>query len=96
MKSQRLKDVYFARSVDGRRPGLGRGLWELWKRVARRIADVQARGILSVVYFLVLAPFAVIVAHGRDPLALKPTSPHGWRPRPEAKVATLERARSQS
>jgi hypothetical protein len=33
-------------------------LWQRWKRVARVIANVQARLILMVFYFVVLLPFA--------------------------------------
>jgi len=36
-----------------------RRLWEGWKRVGKRVADVQSRLLLSIFYFAVLAPFAL-------------------------------------
>jgi hypothetical protein len=50
--------------------------WSRWKSIAHKIGDFQARGILSVFYFIVLAPFALGVKILSDPLQLK--SPKGW------------------
>jgi hypothetical protein len=77
------------------RPGALRRLWEGWKRLGRKLGDVQARLLLSVVYFTVIAPFALAVRWAGDPLAIKRGSPRGWRPRPPAPPLTLERARRQ-
>ena len=47
------------------------------KRLLRRIADVQARLILALLYYTVLAPFALAVRFaGRRP-------PRGWQRRGE-------------
>jgi len=72
-----------------------KSLWEAWKRVARKIGNFQARVLLFVFYSLILAPFALAVRWGSDPLALKPGSPRGWRDRPETRVPALQQARSQ-
>lgn len=53
-------------------------LWQRWKRVARRIADFQARLLLSVFYFLFFAPFALLVRWFSDPLLLKKNKPPEW------------------
>lgn len=66
-----------------------------WKRIARYIARLQARLILFLFYFLVLAPFALLVRWFSDPLGLKPGAPKGWQPLPERDAASLERARKQ-
>jgi hypothetical protein len=34
-----------------------RRLWEGWKRMARRIGDLQARVMLTIFYVVILAPF---------------------------------------
>ena len=73
-------------------PMLLRRLWEGWKRVGRKIGDFQARVLLTVFYFVVLAPFAVIVRWKADPLGLKRGV--GWSPVVRAGDA-LERARRQ-
>ena len=73
-----------------------RRLWEQWKRIARRIGDVQARVLLMIFYLVVLAPFALIVRWATDPLAIKPGTPRGWRTRREERGSLLERATKQS
>lgn len=55
-------------------------LWEWWKRVGKRIADFQARVLLTVFYYVVLGPFALVV-RWMDPLAIKARAPRGWRSR---------------
>lgn len=70
-------------------------LWQGWKRFGRRLGDVQARLLLTVFYFVVVAPFALAVRWGGDPLALGPRAPRGWRERHEAAGSAMERARRQ-
>lgn len=60
-----------------------RVMWEFWKRVGRKIGDVQARILLTVFYVVVLGPFAVVLRWTGDPLALKPGTSVGWRVRNE-------------
>ena len=63
-------------------------------RVLRKIGDVQARIILAIFYFVVLAPFALFVRWTRDPLALKPATRKGWLPR-KAEEDVAARAKEQ-
>lgn len=70
------------------------GTW--WRRVARRIGDVQARLLLTVFYFVLLAPFALAVRLGADPLALKLGAGRGWRARQERPGSVMSRATQQS
>ena len=70
-------------------------LWHGWKRVGKKIGDVQARVLLTVFYFVVVAPFAVGITLLGDPLALKPRTPRGWRPRAAPPGSPLERALRQ-
>lgn len=73
-----------------------RQFWETWKRFGRKAGDVQARFFLSVFYFAVLAPFALIVRWAADPLAIKPGSARGWQRRPDpAQRNPLDGARRQ-
>jgi len=69
--------------------------WAAWKKIARRIGDFQARVILTVLYFIVIAPFALAVRRLADPLAIKPGSPKGWQPRREAGLAHAQAAARQ-
>jgi hypothetical protein len=72
-----------------------RELWEGWKKVARKIGDFQARVLMTIFYFVLLAPFALIVRRTSDPLAIKAGTERGWGVRQSAPEYTLEMARKQ-
>ena len=60
--------------------------------IAHVIGNFQARVLLTLFYFAVVPPFAVIVKLAKDPLGLRP--PRGssfWSPRSEADPATARR-----
>ncbi len=70
-------------------------LWAQWKRFAQKLGDLQARLILTLIYFLVLGPFGLIVSGLRDPLKVKrPPQTSIWLPRPP-ESGSLENARRQ-
>ncbi len=75
--------------------GVFRGLWEAWKRVGRRVADLQGRLLLTIFYFIVVAPFALVIRWWSDPLAIKAAARRGWRPRGDEQGTPLERAKTQ-
>ncbi len=58
------------------------GIVGRFRALSRRIADVQARLLLTVFYFVVLAPFALGVRALSDPLRLRSGTGPGWLPRP--------------
>lgn len=72
-----------------------RRLWEGWKRVGRKIGDFQARGLLILFYFVFLAPFALAVRWGSDPLTIKAGSPRGWRLKKDEAGTLTEQATKQ-
>ena len=78
-----------------KRPSIPRRLWEGWKRFGRKVGDVQARGLLILFYFVFLAPFALVVRWGSDPLAIKAGTRKGWRPRIDETGSPTERATKQ-
>ncbi len=79
-----------------KRPGAGRSLWEWWRRAGKAIGDIQARVLLMLFYFVILAPFALAVRWGSDPLTLKAGAPRGWHPtRGEETNSLLDRATRQ-
>lgn len=80
---------------DPNRPTRWRRLRERWKRIGKAIADIQARALLILFYFVVLAPFALAIRWGSDPLAIKAGAPTGWRPREDEKGTPMERAARQ-
>ena len=75
--------------------GAARAVWRWWTRVARRIGDVQARILLSVFYFVILGPFALVLRR-KDPLAIRPGAPRGWRRREGLGHPVAGQARRQS
>jgi hypothetical protein len=71
-------------------------LWAAWKRIARKIGDFQARVLLTIFYFVLLAPFALIMRRTSDPLAMKAGAQRGWHVRPNAAPDySLEAVRKQ-
>lgn len=61
-----------------------RALWARWKVVARGIGNFQARVILTLFYFVVVPPFALLLRLRRDPLRLRPQAGGFWVPRADA------------
>ena len=70
-------------------------LWERWKRTARKVADVQARLLLTIFYFVFLCPFALLVKWFGDPLMLKRTEPPQWVNSTSSSETHLDRAKRQ-
>jgi hypothetical protein len=70
-----------------------RRLWQGWKRLGRKIGDFQARVLLTVFYFVILAPFALAMRWLADPLGLK--RPGGWLAVNVPAGTALDRARHQ-
>ena len=58
----------------------GRRVSAAWRRLARTLGDANARLLLALFYFVVLAPFALLLRWRADPLGLKAGAPRGWRP----------------
>jgi hypothetical protein len=70
-------------------------VWEAWKSFGRKLGDFQARLILSLFYFIIIAPFSLLVRFFSDPLSLKPGTARGWIIRSDTKRTELERATEQ-
>jgi hypothetical protein len=70
-------------------------LWNKWKAFGQRIADLQARILLTLVYFIIVAPFGLLVRLFSDPLVLKHNPQRSmWFPKHNPEQ-TLESARRQ-
>jgi hypothetical protein len=78
----------------GKKNGL-KELWAAWKRIARKIGDFQARILLTIFYFVLLAPFALIMRRTSDPLAMKTGAQRGWNVRQDASDYSVEAVRKQ-
>jgi hypothetical protein len=76
--------------------GIVRKLWERWKQIARKIGDFQARALMTLFYFLILGPLAMVLRWRSDPLAIKAGTPRGWRDREARAGGPMEHARRQS
>jgi hypothetical protein len=75
--------------------GLVRTFWERWKQIARKIGDFQARALMTVFYFLILGPVALVLRWRSDPLAIKATTPRGWNIIERMEGAPMEHSRRQ-
>ena len=83
-------------SPSGTRPGrrLMR-LWGRWKIVAHAIGNFQARVILSLLYFLLIPPFGLLVRIFMDPLQLRQARRESFWLTTLRKVHGLTEARKQ-
>ena len=71
-----------------------RSAWGAWKRFGKKVGDLQARVLLTLFYFVILAPFGLGM-RAADPLGLRRRGA-GWRVRPAEPAADpLTRARRQ-
>jgi hypothetical protein len=75
--------------------GLFLRFWKRWQSIGKKIGDFQARLLLTLFYFLVLGPFALLLRIASDPLGIKPKSPRGWQVKPGRPGSAVERARNQ-
>lgn len=83
--------------TSSQKPGFFRRLWEGWKKIALIIGDFNARVILTVFYFVLLCPFAIMLKLFTDPLEIKKKEHVGWHEKKEdADITPLERAAKQS
>ena len=73
---------------------LARRIWARWKSIAHKIGNFQARLILILFYFLILAPFALIVKKS-DPLGIRKSAKHGWLERTSTQPPSIEKALRQ-
>jgi hypothetical protein len=55
--------------------GLARAAWHAWKARAHDIGEFQSRVLLTVFYFTVLVPFALLTRLFSDPLRLRRGTP---------------------
>jgi hypothetical protein len=58
-----------------------RSLWTRWKVIAEKIGHFQTKVILTLAYFVVVAPFALVVRISRDPLGLRGFDGSNWVPK---------------
>jgi len=71
-----------------------RRLWAGWKRFAERLGVLQSRLLLVLLYFVVVAPFALLVKIAKDPLRMRRIGGSNWIARP-ASSTDLERSKRQ-
>lgn len=76
-------------------PALWVRLWTRWKRFGHRIGDFQARVILTLIYFVVLAPYGVVVRLFGDALDVRRTERTTMWIRRKKEEPTVEKARRQ-
>jgi hypothetical protein len=69
-----------------------RKIWHAWKRFGQFLGDLLGRTVLTIFYFTLFVPFALIVRLFMDPLALRPRSATKWLDR-KTQDLTLEDSR---
>jgi hypothetical protein len=67
-------------------------VWARWLVIAHIIGNFQARVLLTIFYFVIVPPFALIVKTAKDPLGLRqPRTESFWTPRAAADPAAARR-----
>jgi hypothetical protein len=69
--------------------------WIWWKKIARIIGDFNARVILTLFYFIFLAPFGLAMRFLADPLAIKNKSAPLWGTKSSSEEPLMEQAKKQ-
>ena len=67
-----------------------RALWQGWLIIARKIGYFQSQLILALVYFVVVAPFALAVRMFKDPLNLRRGGSWNWFSQDDRPTPTLD------
>ena len=70
-------------------------IWEVWKVVAKKIGDFNARVILTVFYFVLLAPLALVIRKN-DPMGIRKNKQQEWLKKTPPQGSPLDRAVQQS
>lgn len=68
-------------------------MWEVWKRIAHKIGNFQARVILTIFYAVLMFPFGMAARLFSDPLRIKRRSPQ-WLDCPD-EACDMQWARRQ-
>ncbi|HET8577733.1 MAG TPA: SxtJ family membrane protein, partial [Methylomirabilota bacterium] len=76
-------------------PGMLRKVWAGWKRIAFAIGLVQSRILLTALYVVVVAPFALGVRLLLDPLRTRRRDAASYYLAAEPRPGGLEEARRQ-
>ena len=71
-------------------------LLKAWARVARAIGRVQSLLVFTIIYFVFVAPFALVIRFFADPLHLNGPSSWRWLPGEERSLTSLKEAGHQS
>lgn len=72
-----------------------RRIWEAWKVVAKKIGDFNARVILTLFYFVLLAPLALVIRK-HDPMGIRIKKKQEWLQKTPPQGNPLDRAVQQS
>ena len=68
-----------------------KNVWQRWKRLAHRAAEIQSIVILTALYWVVVAPIGLVQKAGR-----RRARETGWKTRPASGAVSIEDARRQS
>ena len=74
--------------------GILKAALAIFKMIGLKIGDIQARILLTLLYFAIFGPFVIAVRLRSDPLGLKHGTSRGWRLITDAQTA-MEEARRQ-
>jgi hypothetical protein len=91
----RVQSEGFLVYIERRGMAMLRRLWARWKVIARIIGNFQSRVLLSIFYFLILAPFGFGLRLFSDPLRLTRQHRSHWQHKESNTASILESARRQ-
>jgi hypothetical protein len=95
-KLEQAKAPIGARPAPPEQPALWRRVVQALSRFGRRVGELQAALLLSVFYFLVVGPHALVVRLFTDSLRVGTADATGWMERRRPEQKTLAEIRRQS
>ncbi|HKD62093.1 MAG TPA: hypothetical protein VKB47_16650 [Terracidiphilus sp.] len=60
-----------------------KSLWTAWKRIGKKIADFQARILLTIIFFVLVMPFGLVTRFFADRLYMKKRPVRWFERKPE-------------
>ena len=70
-------------------------VWEKWKVISNKLLEKEAMVILTILYFILITPIALIYKLFADPLKLKTKKRSFWFEKDTSNVSSIEAFKNQ-
>jgi len=70
-------------------------IWKFWKQINNKLIDKESSLLLSLLYFILIGPFACVYKLFSDPFNLKIESQSFWFVKNSENIQTLKKLQNQ-